>query len=143
MKTIKTVLVALSGLGLLLSAPAASAQQTDWHVVATAARLAHQKGSYAEAETLYRQALELQAKTTASKRADVATTLNNLAVVFQDDYQDAAAEPLYRHSLEIWEKIPGKDANVATGLNNLAALYHDEHKDDQAAPLYTRALAIW
>ena len=52
---------------------------------------------------------------------DVATSLNNLALLYESMGRYAEAEPLFRHSLEIREKRLGPDRPaVATSLNNLA-----------------------
>jgi len=49
---------------------------------------------------------------------------NNLAFLYFNQGQYAAAEPLYKRALSIYEKALGPDhPSVATFLNNLAALY--------------------
>jgi tetratricopeptide (TPR) repeat protein len=51
---------------------------------------------------------------------DMATSLNNLAILYDDQGKYAEAEPLLLRSLAIMEKALGKDhPNVATSLNNL------------------------
>ena len=81
-------------------------------------------GRYAEAEPLYRRSLEIREKQLGPDHPDVATSLNNLAVLYQAMGRYAEAEPLYRRSLEIREKQLGRDhPDVATSLNNLAVLY--------------------
>ena len=73
----------------------------------------------------------------------MATSLNNLAVLYRNQGKYAEAEPLYQRSLAIWEKALGKDhPDVATSLNNLAVLYHNQGKYAEAEPLYQRSLAI-
>ncbi len=55
----------------------------------------------------------------------------------------AEAEPLYRRSLEIKEKVLGPDhPDVAISLNNLAALYEKQGKYVEAEPLHKRSLEI-
>ena len=54
----------------------------------------------------------------------MATSLNNLAILYQDMGRYAEAEPLYRRSLAIGEKQLGRDhPDVANSLDNLADLY--------------------
>ena len=54
----------------------------------------------------------------------MATSLNNLAGLYDSLGDYAKAEPLYKRALAIWEKALGPDhPDVATSLNNLAALY--------------------
>jgi CHAT domain-containing protein len=70
----------------------------------------------------------------------VATSLNNLASLYQDMGQYAEALPLYRRSLAIREKVHGPEhPAVAGSLNNLARLYQDMGQYADAMPLYTRA----
>ena len=55
---------------------------------------------------------------------DVATSLNNLALLYDNQGRYADAEPLYKRSLAISRKALGPDhPDVATSLNNLAELY--------------------
>ena len=64
-------------------------------------------GRYAEAEPLYRRSLAIREKQLGRDHPDVATSLNNLAVLYQAMGRYAEAEPLYRRSLEIREKQLG------------------------------------
>ncbi len=73
----------------------------------------------------------------------MATSLNNLASLYQDQGNDAAAEPLYRRSLAIKEKVLGPDhPDVATSLENYAALLRETGRVDEAAEMEARAKAI-
>jgi tetratricopeptide (TPR) repeat protein len=68
----------------------------------------------------------------------VATGLNNLAALYNNQGKFAEAKPLYKRSLAINEKALGPDhPYVATGLNNLAKIYRAE-----AEKLEKRAAAI-
>jgi tetratricopeptide (TPR) repeat protein len=59
---------------------------------------------------------------------DVATSLNNLAALYQAQGRYGEAEPLYQRSLHIREQQLGADhPDVATSLNNLALLYRSLH----------------
>ena len=73
----------------------------------------------------------------------MATTLNNLALLYDNQAQYAVAEPLYKRSLAIREKAYGPDhPKVATTLNNLAGLYWDTKRGKQAEKLEQRAARI-
>jgi tetratricopeptide (TPR) repeat protein len=73
----------------------------------------------------------------------VATSLNNLALLYGAQGHYAAAEPLHRRALAIREKTLGPDhPDVAVSLNNLADLYQFQGRYADAEPLYQRALAI-
>ncbi len=143
MKSRISIPLILCGLILLVSGLRASAQDVDLGKLTADARTAHQKGDYNGAATLYKQALAIQIKTLGPNRPEVAASLNNLAVIYQDEYLYSQAEPLYQQALGIWEKTPRTDAQAASCMSNLADLYRDEHKDSQAEPLYNRALKIW
>ena len=74
---------------------------------------------------------------------NVATSLNNLANLYQAQGRYADAETLYKQSLAIGEKVFGPDhPDVARSLNNLAAVYHDQSRYADAEPLFKRSLAI-
>ena len=71
----------------------------------------------------------------------VATTLNNLAALYESMGEYEKALPLYKRALEISEKVLGPEhPSVATTLNNLAVLYKSMGEYEKALPLYKRAL---
>jgi tetratricopeptide (TPR) repeat protein len=73
----------------------------------------------------------------------VATSLNNLAGLYESQGRHAEAEPLYLRSLSIREKALGPEhPDVATDLNNLAVLYEFQGRLAEAEQLYKRALSI-
>jgi tetratricopeptide (TPR) repeat protein len=72
-----------------------------------------------------------------------ATSLNNLALLYDNQGQYAKVEPLYQRALAIREKALGPEhPDVATSLNHLAWLYHNQGQYAKAEPLYERTLAI-
>jgi len=100
------------------------------------------QGKYAEAEPLYKRALDIE-KLLGKDHPSFATTLNNLAALYQSQGKYEEAEPLYQRSLGIRETKLGKDhPHVAGTLNNLASLYVSQGKYEEAEPLYKRALDI-
>src|SRR6266849_196525 len=100
------------------------ADQPDWNKEMATATAAGRRGEYSSAITLYKRAIESQKKALGPEDVEVAASLNNLAVLYQDESLYTEAEPLYRDSLAIWAKHPGEGIQVALCLNNLAALHH-------------------
>jgi tetratricopeptide (TPR) repeat protein len=99
-----------------------------------------QAGRYVEAEP---RALAIREKTLGKEHPRTATTLTNLASLYEAQGKYAQAEPLYLRALAIDEKAYGVERpEVATDLNNLAYLYKAQGEYGKALPLYERALAI-
>ncbi len=100
-------------------------------------------GLYEKAEMLLENALKIRESRLPRGHPDVATALNNLALLYKNQGRYRAAEPLYQRALAIREKVLGPDhLDVATSLNNLASLFQHLGLYAQAEPLYQRALAI-
>ena len=100
-------------------------------------------GQYAEAEPLFRQALEIGEKTIGTEHPNYAKGLINLAALLEVMGRYDEAEPLYRQALEIGEKTIGTEhPDYAIRLNNLALLLRAMGRHDEAEPLYRQALEI-
>ncbi|WP_324616405.1 tetratricopeptide repeat protein [Lusitaniella coriacea] len=103
----------------------------------------YRQGQYAAAIPLARRALSIREKVFGPEHPSVATSLNNLAELYQIASNYAAAEPLFRRALSIWEKTLGAEhPRVAIGLNNLASLYWYMGNYPAAESLFQRTLAI-
>ena len=90
----------------------------------------------------YQKAVELQEELKSDLA--LATSLNNLAFLYEFQGSYTEAELLYLRSLSIREKQLGSDhPDVAQSLNNLALLYSYEGKYKEAESLYLRSLGIW
>ena len=90
-----------------------------------------------------KKALEVAEQAVGPEHPAVATSLNNLAILYDQQGQYAQAEPLYKRALAVWEKTLGPThPEVATSLNNLAEFYRTQGQYAQAEPLYKRALTI-
>jgi len=101
------------------------------------------KGDHEQAKPLYERALAIREKVFGKEHPSVATSLNNLALLYQTQGASEQAKPLYERALAIREKVFAKEhALVANSLNNLALLYDSQGASEQAKPLYERALAI-
>jgi tetratricopeptide (TPR) repeat protein len=81
------------------------------------------KGDYDSAEPLYKRALAIIEKVLGKEHPSTATSLNNLAGVYQAKGDYDSAERLYKRALEILEKRLGSNhPNTVTIRNNLAYL---------------------
>ncbi len=75
--------------------------------------------------------------------SDVATSLNNLAVLYDAQGRYAEAEPLYKRALAILEKALGPEhPYVAQGLENYAVLLRGTGRSAEADRLDARAKEI-
>ena len=73
----------------------------------------------------------------------MAQSLNNLALLYDNQGQYAQAEPLYKRSLAIREKALGRGhPDVATSLENIADLYKKTGREKAAEAFEKRAAAI-
>ena len=73
----------------------------------------------------------------------MATTLNNLGLVYHAQGQYARAKSYYEQALTRWERTVGTEqANVSTVLNNLAEIYREEGNFEQAEAFYIRSMEV-
>ncbi|BBD59672.1 hypothetical protein NIES2109_24610 [Nostoc sp. HK-01] len=87
------------------------------------------------------KAVELQKELGLEK--DLASSLNNLALLYESQGRYSEAEPLYIQALSLYRKLLGEEhSDIATSLNNLAALYESQGRYSEAEPLYIKALAL-
>jgi tetratricopeptide (TPR) repeat protein len=96
-----------------------------------------------DAEPLMRRALDIDEASYGPEHPEVATDLNNLALLLKVTNRLDEAEPLYRRALEIDEAAYGPGhPNVARDLNNLAALLQATNRLVEAEPLMRRHVVI-
>ncbi len=73
----------------------------------------------------------------------MATSLNNLAVLYQAQGKYTEAEPLYKRALAITEKALGPEhPTMATTLENYATLLLMTNREAEAVKIEARAEAI-
>ncbi len=141
MKTPVTVFVSL--LLLFGAAASARAQGIEWETLNAEVISLYQKGQYDRAVVVAKKALDVAEKAVGPDHPSVATSLNNLALLYDTQGQYAPAEPLYKRSLAIREKALGPDhPDVATSLENMAALYRATQREKEAEKLEQRAARI-
>jgi CHAT domain-containing protein len=100
-------------------------------------------GDFAQAEPLYKRALEIDKTASGEKDLSYATGLSNLAALYKDMGDYAQAEPMCKQALEIRKQVLGdRHPEYANSLNNLAALYAETGDYGKAEPLYRQALEI-
>jgi tetratricopeptide (TPR) repeat protein len=134
-----------AALFLLLSTSQVFAQGAgiEWDTLNQEVMELYRTGDYDRAVTVAKKALKVAEKALGPDHPSVATSLNNLALLYATEGQYAQAEPLYKRSLAIWEKALGPDhPNVAASLNNLAALFQKTGRDKEAQVLDERATRI-
>jgi tetratricopeptide (TPR) repeat protein len=108
-----------------------------------AGRYLGERGQYREALPLYQRALAINEQVLGHEHPDTATSLNNLAVLYDAQGNYSEALPLYQRALAIYEQVLGPEhPKTALSLNNLAYFYHNQGNYSEALPLYQRALAI-
>src|SRR5215470_9683663 len=105
--------LAIAGLALVigLSGSVRAQQENNAAALKEAGTLAkkaavlYDAGKYAEAAPLYLQSLSIREKVLGPEHADVAMTLNSLALVYQMQSRSAKAEPLFKRSVAVYEKV--------------------------------------
>ncbi len=119
------------------------AQQERWEELSKEAVSLYHQGKYAEAQAVAEEALRVAEATFGPEDPNVATSLNNLAFLYQGQGKYAEAEPLYKRSLAIMEKALGPEhPDVATSLENYAALLRKTDRATEAEQMEARAKAI-
>ena len=103
----------------------------------------HSTGQYGHAVMIAEAALKVAEQNVGRNHPDVATSLNNLASLYNDQGDYTKAEPLYKRSLAIREKALGSDhPDVAISLNNLAMFYINQGDYAKGRSFYERLLVI-
>jgi len=102
-----------------------------------------QAGHYTEAEPHLNRALAIREKALGADHLDTATSLNNLAELYESQGKYDEAEPLYKRALAIAEKALGAGhPNVATVMENYAELLRKMNREAEAVNLEARAKDI-
>ncbi len=127
----------------MASAVFAQGAESEWSALNKEVTELYRAGKHDQAVAVARQALEVAQNTVGPEHPDMATSLNNLALLYTNQGQYAQAEPLYKRALAISEKTFGPDnLVVAVTLSNLAGLYRAQGQYALAESHYKRSLAI-
>ncbi|MGH9258363.1 MAG: tetratricopeptide repeat protein [Acidimicrobiales bacterium] len=105
------------------------------------------RGDYPPAEQRGREAVELFRRVIRtgadSERTLLADGMSNLAQIYHFQGKLAAADSMYRASLELRRALRGDvHPDISESLNNLAGVLYDEGKLDEAETMYRDALAL-
>ena len=134
------LLVSVVSLGLWLNTACAPAET--WEKYNEAGATAYSERNYAEAEIQLKAALK-KAEEFESDDPRLATSLNNLAGLYQAQGKYNEAEPLYKRALGIDEKTLGPDhPDVAQSLENYADLLRKTGRNSEAERFEARGKAI-
>lgn len=101
------------------------------------------QGFYQEAEPWYEQCLSIVRERLGEDHPDVASSLDNLAGIYELQGRYDEAEPLYLQALKLRKRLLKEDhPDVALSLNNLVGLYELQGRYYEAKPLYLQALEL-
>ena len=97
---------------------------------------------YEEAIALYKRALRSAVEQFGDSHPDVATSYNNIGLVYNDQGNYVKALESYNKALEIYLSVFGdKHPNVATNYNNIAVVYFSQGNYAQALEYYNKAFS--
>jgi tetratricopeptide (TPR) repeat protein len=102
----------------------AKLEEVEWAELNDKATTLYQQGQFSKAIRAGKEALKVAKNTFGSDHANVATTMNNLALLYSGQGKYAEVEPLYERALKIRENTLGSGhPSVAVVLENMAELY--------------------
>jgi tetratricopeptide (TPR) repeat protein len=100
-------------------------------------------GDYAQAENVYRRALNEAERLQGERHRSVTQAMNGLAESLYGLNKPTEAEPLYRRALDLDLTMHGEqDADTARSLNGLGWFLYFEGRYGEAEPVWQRALLI-
>ncbi|MBW4597754.1 MAG: tetratricopeptide repeat protein [Brasilonema angustatum HA4187-MV1] len=101
------------------------------------------QGAYAQALPWLEQCLSVAKNRLGEEHPHVATSYNNLGVLYCEQGLYNEAELLYKKALELRLHLLGEEhPHVTTSYNNLAAVYQSLGRYNEAEPLYIKALEL-
>jgi tetratricopeptide (TPR) repeat protein len=116
------------------------------------AELQHRMGTYVlergmglhKARELLEQALAMRRRLHAGDHPDIATSLNNLAVIQEQLGDYGGAGDLFEQALAMRRRLyAGDHSDIATSLNNLAVILQEQGEHARARELHEQALAMF
>jgi tetratricopeptide (TPR) repeat protein len=104
----------------------------------------YRAGEYPAVTMPWQRALAIREEVLGAKHPDVATSLNHLALLYDDQGRYAEAEPLYQRALAIHEEVLGPaHPQVATVRENYAALREAMQSDAQPSMTLLQRIRAW
>ena len=100
-----------------------------------------EQGKLAEAEQMYKRALQGHEKALGAKHIRTLHTVNNFGILYRQQGKLAEAEQMYKRALQGYKKTLGAEHMSTLGtVNNLGVLYKEQGKLAEAEQMYQRAL---
>jgi serine/threonine protein kinase/tetratricopeptide (TPR) repeat protein len=100
------------------------------------------RGRLVDAEPILNRALELRRKKFGNAHTKVAQTLNNLALVYDEQGKFEDSERTHREALRIRRGLGPKDPGISNSLSNLGITLRHAGKYEEAATVLREALAL-
>ncbi|KAJ5963042.1 hypothetical protein N7501_007983 [Penicillium viridicatum] len=99
------------------------------------------QGSYEEAESMHRRALEARENVLGREHPDTLTSINNLGHVRSNQGKYEGAEAIHRRALEAREKVLGREhPDTLTSVSNLGRVLSNQGKYKEAEAMHRKAL---
>jgi CHAT domain-containing protein/tetratricopeptide (TPR) repeat protein len=118
-------------------------KESEWELLNDRLIELHNAGSYPEAILIGERARKLAVQIWGATHANVATSCNNLAELYEKQNRLEEAEALLLKAIQIDRKALSADhPGLATDLNNLASLYQKQNRLEEAEPLFLEAIAL-
>jgi len=105
------------------------------------ARVLMAREDHGQAEELFRRALDIMRRHLEPKHRALATTLNNLAVLYRRTGEYPAAEAAYKEAIEIYQASADLPA-LANALVNLGRLYEAMDRSPEAETTHRRVIDL-
>ena len=99
---------------------------------------------YHKALRYYQRALHSAMVQEGEKCEHVATSYNNIGLVYKSQGNYPKALEMYQKALDIWLDVLGANhPDVARSYNNMGCVYHSQGNYPKALEMYQKALGIW
>jgi tetratricopeptide (TPR) repeat protein len=100
-------------------------------------------GQYVAAELSYRQALSSSREVLGHEHPSTLGSMNNLALVLDNQGKYEEAEAMNRQTLALEEKVLGPEhPDTLTSMNNLASVLRSQRKYEEAEAMHRQTLAL-
>lgn len=104
--------------------------------------LQYRRGQFGQAETTTEEVLELNKLHYGPDHPEVASVMNTLALIYEENGNFEAAIATLRQVIEIRRKQPEPGSNLAANLNNLAIMLHRTGELEESDLLFREAVEV-